>query len=253
MRREKGRLLTKYDKVQQKESTEEVSNLNGSLYAILFNANEGVHSHDLELVYNSLINADVPDLDILALEGDGITKKRFVDKAATIRNLDSAIDSIRQKANKNDKLLVYVTNHGNLVNGQRTFDAYDGKIWEKDFEQMIQDLPINFGLFYFAQCYSGGFAERVGYGRNIGMANANRKEMSYGKFSKKRGSNFTHYLFPSILNHDLTIEQVFDEAVRKDTGFWEGIIHPTSISLQNPQLMWQNADPSKLYLTSPFS
>ena len=40
MRREKGRFWTRYDKVQQAEPTEAVSNLDGSLYAVLFNANE---------------------------------------------------------------------------------------------------------------------------------------------------------------------------------------------------------------------
>jgi hypothetical protein len=57
MRREKGRIWTRYDKVQQAEPTEVVSNLDGSLYAVLFNSNEGRHSHDLRLVYHSLINA----------------------------------------------------------------------------------------------------------------------------------------------------------------------------------------------------
>ena len=139
MKREKGRFWTKYDKVQQAEPTEVVSNLDGSLYAILFNANEGAHSHDLRLVYHSLIDAGVSDADISVLEGDGRTKNRFVDKSATTRNLDSVVDSIRQKATPNDRLLVYVTNHGFLENGQCNVKSYDGTIWEKDFEQMMQE------------------------------------------------------------------------------------------------------------------
>ncbi len=256
MRKEKGRIWTRYDKVQQAKPTEVVSNLDGSLYAILFNANEGPHSHDLKLVYHSLIDAGVSDADISVLEGDGMTQNRFVNKSATARNLNSVVDSIRQKATPNDRLLVYVTNNGNLVNGQCNVKVYDGTIWEKDFEQMMQDLPANFGLFYFAQCYSGGFAERMGYGKNIGMSNASRQEVSWGNFDKNVANIFTHHLFPRILEGD-TIEEAFDYAVRKDTSLIRRkfLIDASAVTLSTvtPQLRWQNADPSQLYLgsTSP--
>lgn len=264
MRVESDRGETKFDKVQQAEPTEIVSNLDGSLYVVLFNANEGRHSYDLRQVYHSLIDTGVSDADISVLEGDGRTQNRFVDKPATTRGLDSVVDSIRQKASPNDKLLVYVTNHGNLVNGQCNVKTYDGTIWEKDFEQMMQDLPTNFGLFYFAQCHSGGFAERMGYGRNIGMSNADRNGESNGNIQV--GAYFTHFLFPNILVPGKNIETAFDEAVFEDTsrtrmnefGRIEGKIYPykedeIGSALEIPQLRWQNADPSQLYLgsTSP--
>ena len=263
MRVESDRVETKFDKVQQAEPTEVVSNLDGSLYAVLFNANEGPHSHDLRFVYHSLIDAGVSDADISVLEGDGRTQNRFVDKPATARNLDSVVDSIRQKASPNDRLLVYITNHGNLVNGQCNVEAYYETIWEKDFEQMMQDLPTNFGLFYFAQCHSGGFAERMGYGRNIGMSNADREGESFGRDYQNVGAYFTHFLFPNILVPGKTIETAFDEAVFENTstkrllheeGRKEGLLYPIGgKAIEIPQLRWQNADPSKLYLgsTSP--
>lgn len=250
MRRENGRFWTKYDKVQQAEPTEVVSNLDGSLYAVLFNANEGRHSNDLRLVYHSLIDVGVSDQNISILEGEGRTQNRFVDKPATIRGLESAVDSIRQKANPNDRLLIHVTNEGYLVNGQCTFKAYDGTISEKDFEEMVQDLPVNFGLFYFAQCHSGGFAERMGYGRNIGMSNTDKEGFSYGQ--RDLGADFTHFLFPTILRA-IPIEESFDYAVKADTAFlkrqkrrWKD----KKDKGETPQLRWQNADPSQLYLIS---
>lgn len=248
MKREKGRFWTRYDKVQQAEPTGSVSNLDGSLYAVLFNANEGRHSRDLRLVYHSLIDAGVSDVDISVLEGDGITKNRFVNRSATILNLESTVDSIRQEVTANDRLLVYVTNHGNLVNGQCKLAAYDGTIWEKDFEKMMQDLPVNFGLFYFAQCSSGGFAERMGYGRNIGMSNAARGEISYG--NDGIGAQFTHWLFPRILGEDVVIEKAFDKSIMRDTCWG---IDPINFFLkETPQLRWQNADPSQLCLNPTF-
>lgn len=248
MRREKGRFWTKYDKVQQAESTETVSNLDGSLYVIMFNSHEGRHSNDIREVYHHLINRGVSDTDISVLEGDGRTRNRFVDKSATIRNLDSVVDSIRQKATPDDRLLVYITNHGNISNGQCYVSAYDDTIWEKDFEQMMQDLPVNFGLFYFAQCYSGGFAERMGYGRNIGMSNASRDEQSAGSILK--GACFTPYLFSRVLKEGVTIEGAFDSAVIRDTHL---LSHSRLTIGETPQLRWQNANPSELYLgsTSP--
>ena len=114
MRRKKGRFWTKYDNVQQAEPNEVISNLDGSLYAILFNANEGPHSRDLRLVYGSLIDAGVSDSDIFVLEADGRTQNRFVDAPATIRSLESTVNSIRRKANPSDRLFVYITNHGDF-------------------------------------------------------------------------------------------------------------------------------------------
>ena len=243
MRIESDREKTKFDKVQQAESTEVVSNLDGSLYAVLFNANEGPHSHDLRLVYHSLIDTGVSDANISVLEGDGTTQNRFVDKPATTKNLDSVVDSIRQKVTPNDRLLVYLTNHGNLVNGQCNVKAYDGTIWEKDFEKMMQDLPTNFGLFYFAQCYSGGFAERMGYGKNIGISNSNRNGASHGRHQDNIGACFTHFLFPEILKPGITVLDSFEYANSKLCSHCE----------DRPQLRWQNANPSELYLgsTSP--
>ncbi|MEA3514440.1 MAG: C13 family peptidase [Nanoarchaeota archaeon] len=261
MRKEKGKFWTKYKKIQQAESTEKVQNLDGTLYAVLFNAKKGRHSYDIQLMYNSLIYAGVSDLDISVLEGDGRTKNRFVNKSATIKNLDSVVDSIRQRANLNDRLLIYVANKGYLVNKQCNVESYDGFIYEKDFEQIMQDLPVNFGFFYFAQCHSGGFAERMGYGRNIGMSNANREEKSYGHVDNV-GAYFSHFLFSNILNPKKTIEQAFDEAVYETTsierinniGLKEGFMYPCperikSEGLETPQLRWQNADPSRVYMT----
>jgi len=256
MRIEKGRLWTRYNKIQQAEPTERVSNLDGSLYAVLFNANQGIHSRNLALVYHSLIDAGVSDANISVLEGEGITQNIFVDKPATIKSLDSVVDSIRQKATPNDRLLVYVTNYGSIVNGQCKVEAYGGTIWEKDFEQIMQNLPINFGLFYFGQCSSKGFAERMGYGRNIGISNVLREEEALGQrgtgLVKSIGSHFTHYLFPKILKKGITIEQGFDSAVKK-TSIFRFLLDPINHNLSDeiPQLRWQNADPSQLYLGFP--
>ena len=204
-----------YEKIQQAQPTEIIQNLDGTLYAILFNANECRHSYDMQETYYALLHAGISDSDIAVLEGDGKTQNRFVDAPATAKNLESEIDKIRKKADSNDRLLVYVTNHGKLINGQCNFDTYDGVVWENDFEKMAQDIPVNFGVFYFAQCHSGGFAERMGYGKNIGMSSTNREKTSQGR-QNGIGAYFTYRLFDSIMVPDMTIENAFDSTI--DTG-----------------------------------
>lgn len=262
MRKEKGRFWTRYDNVQQVEPTEVVSNLDGSLYAVLFNSGKfKADSLDIKLAYHSLIDSGANDQNIRVLEGCGRTENRFDDNSATAKNLESAIDSVRQIAQPKDRLLVFITNHGSLVNGQSNFSTYDGLIWEADFEKMIQDLSINFGLFYFAQCHSGGFAERVGYGKNIGMSNVLREETAHGLDQSlcgliaPRGAHFNHYIFPQVLRAGVTIERAFNMAVKRNTSRLRFLTQPLNcnIGTETPQLRWQNADPSQLYLgsTSP--
>ena len=128
---------------------------------------------------------------------------------------------------------------------------------------MTQYLPVNFGLFYFAQCFSGGFAERMGYGRNIGMSTADREKGSFGSFRRGVGNYFTQFLFPRVLDGGVTIETAFDEAVYENTslkrmngyGRKQGLIYPlkkdiVGFGIETPQLRWQDADPSQLYLGS---
>jgi hypothetical protein len=149
-----------------------------------------------------------------------------------------------------------MTNHGSLVNGRCNIKTYDGLIWEKEFEEIMRDLPVNFGLFYFAQCHAGGFAERMGYGRNIGMSNASRNEKSIGLWKRDIGVYFTYNLFPGILYK--SIETAFDRAVFLETGILKKLstVKPTDYdypilsrhSIITPQLRWQNANPLKLNL-----
>ncbi|MEJ2267499.1 MAG: hypothetical protein P8X70_00275, partial [Nanoarchaeota archaeon] len=115
MRKEYRRKLLRYDKVQQKEQTKIIKNVNGNLYAILFNAKESNEkipfSKDLSLVYNLIIKAKVPDSNIFALEGNGNTSNKFVKFSATEENLEKVVSIIKQKAKPEDKLFIYLTNH----------------------------------------------------------------------------------------------------------------------------------------------
>lgn len=247
MRKETGNLWLKYNKTQQKESTEKVTNKSGNLYSILFSSgNDFGCLNDIGYIRFHLLKQGIPSSDILMLQYDGDSPNEGVVAPATRKGLETTLDMIRQRASSRDRLLFVVSDHGGYVNGQCCFGTHDEPLYEEDFEKIIQDLPVNFAVFYFASCYSGGFAERVGQGRNIGISNSTRKKQGYG-FGENVGNLFTRKLFPRLLLPNQTIEKAFDSAILRHTNLPYRII-TFNYFAETPQLRWQNADPSELYL-----
>lgn len=240
----------RYEKVQQGAPTEPVTNLDGSLYVVLFNAHEGKFSHDIRWAYRVLADSGVPRKNICVLEGNDALDNSYVGGPATLGGLDSAFDSIRQNATKNDRLLVYVTNDGALINSQSVIASADGTITEGDFQRVAQDLPVNLGLFYFSQCHSGGFAERMGYGRNIGVSSVAKNEIKIS--FKGHVDNFTRSFLPAVTGAGSTIESAFQFASDKTASPLRKllVLSPAILFRETPQLRYQNADPSQLYLGS---
>ena len=245
MRAETKKFWARCAKVQQAEPDEEITNLEGSLYAVLFNAKDGRHSRDLRFVYNSLVNNGVKTGNIIILESNGSTRNKFVNLPATIGSLNYALEFIRIKANPNDKLLVYTANAGYISSGKCRLLAYEKTINEDEFADLTKDLPVNFSLFYFSNDYSGALAERIGNRKNIAIASAASDEINHSWFW--RGCDFTYQLFPKILKKGITIEKAFDQAVWNSTNIIRRSFMPY---IETPQLRWQNADPAKLHLGS---
>lgn len=250
MREEQKNFWYKYEKKQQEIKQEEIINKKGKLYSVLFNANEDStgSSQSIRYIYNKLLASNNKDEDIFVLEGDGKTKNRFVNQPATLKSLDSVINNIRNKSTSDDKLLVYVTNHGFLKNGLSYVRAYDSNISEKDFQSLMEDIPNNYGVFHFTQCFSGGFAQRMGYNNNIGISNASKEQWSIGL--KKHPDINTYFLYKNIFKPNISIENAFTKASKIETGFWLRGIYKLIGNSTTPQLRWQNADPSKLFLNN---
>jgi len=122
MRRKKGRFWTKYDNVQQAEPNEVISNLDGSLYAILFNANEGPHSRDLRLVYGSLIDA-------------GVSVQRIR------RNIGELMKILPRVKRPLEELTLVATGDVILVFYEETvFEAVSGQEWILDIADIYRDV-----------------------------------------------------------------------------------------------------------------
>ncbi|MGV8162071.1 MAG: hypothetical protein ACP5N2_01915 [Candidatus Nanoarchaeia archaeon] len=276
MRTEKGRFWTRYDKVARNASAKDVNNKIGSLYAVLFNAQAGPHHEDIAKAFNSLKNAGVSNSNIFYMENKGNLDKNIY--PATAESLDSVISTIKQIATSNDRLLVFTTGYGFLDKGLSTLETHNGKLNEQEYQEILKDLPFNFVVSYSAQNDSRGFAERMSEGKYIGISSVKKGEEAIGtqkhpikrmvaadekiEYKFTQAVNFTHFLIPELLNPGVTIEQAFDRAVYENTSFLRvalgigqhdtlGPMHPVHYGKETPQLIWQNADPSKLYLGLP--
>jgi len=216
MGRERGRIRTRFDKVQQAEATEKIVNLQGSLYALLFDGYVEQKSIESALAYQSLIKSGVDKSQILFLKGDGTRSPDH--RSATLDNLELAVDSLKHIAKPDDRLLFYFASHGNVIDREYYFESYDGIVWEKDLAQMMRGLSVNFSLFYFSQCYGGQFAERIGFGRNIGLSAVSRREKSWAH--RGIGRYFTNNLFSKLLKDNVSIEQAFDWAAKEAINFF---------------------------------
>ena len=104
-------------------------------------------------------------------------------------------------------------------------------------------LPdMNFGIFYFAQCFSGGFAKAMGVNNMIGISSANGNETSKGDMF--HASCFTYFLFNHLLKQDVCVEKAFKRAAFRDTLPWNYLRGGG----ETPQICWQNANPGNIYL-----
>jgi len=66
--------------------------------------------------------------------------------------------------------------------------------------------------------------------------------------STQNGGGFTNSLFPQILYKGKTIKKAFDYVVDKDTSLLNRFFRKGTLTRETPQLKYQNADPSRLFL-----
>lgn len=89
-----------------------------SRHAIIFSGNtEPRHWKDVKAVYDTLKSKGFTDEDIVVLADSGKTAAHpYVDGPGTKKALWDTIKTLSQKMNKDEQLVFYVTNHGNLEN-----------------------------------------------------------------------------------------------------------------------------------------
>ncbi|MDD5192492.1 MAG: hypothetical protein PHH54_06435 [Candidatus Nanoarchaeia archaeon] len=223
-----------YEIVSFKRNSEgKIENVPGNLYAILLNAYPREHSQNITINYLGLLNQGVNKNNIFVLEGEGIGL--CVDLPATRAGLETAISSIKDKIKSNDRLYFHVTNHGGInEKGLSEVNLYNDKIDEADFSRLVRDINCNFGVFYFSQCHSGGFAETIARENEdfIGISNARKSRLS----RRREVTVFTPPLINKLFETGTTVWDAFLDAADKTDPE------------DSPQLYFRNANPMKLSL-----
>ena len=240
----KGRLFARYDKRRQGRKTEDIKDLDGRIFAILVNGEKV--SPEIQRICNKL-QFYVPKENLVVLEGDGNPRKlgRY---AASKEDIFNAFDYVRKNAEPTDRLFFYMMRHGDIKDGIPLIKLYSEIMDADEFEIMAKDLPVNYGVFHFTQCSGGGFAERIGKGRYIGISNCSKYEDSLN-FSRSSNQDLKMDFVSEIFKPGISINDAFDNVVLKTTGLLERIALKalTEFKAQTPQLFYENADPSKLH------
>lgn len=115
------------------------------------------------------------------LDGDGVADIQYM---ATKANVVNELARMRQTLTQQDKLLVFVTDHGGLdeTNASSYICLWNGeRIYDYEFAAQLSGISCRYTNFVFGQCFSGGFIDDLrGHNRVIMTASA-ANEPSYAR------------------------------------------------------------------------
>ena len=261
MRTETSRFWKRYDKIQQAESTSQIVDKAGKLYALLIGGeDDGTESIPLQRAYDTLVQSGVNQIRVL--------ESNQSDKLGASKvNLERALSGIRGSISPDDRMFFYLSGHGCfLEDGSPGFLLPQGEmVAPTEFKEMARDIPYNVGVFYFGSCLGGAFAEVMGYANNIGISPVQQSVREEGesyeaatrRAKKKGATNYSHpqkgdhfanELFYYLFERKSSIEEAFDRSASRNASLWSGGDPDACPGRITPQLRWQNADPSELHL-----
>lgn len=262
MREEHKRFWYRYDKVQQGESVENIIDKGGATYAVLINTRIGddifPFAADLGYAHDCMVKSGIPNENIVILEGDDKISLSKGALPATSKNLEEILESMRSTITEEDTFVFGFFGHSTIQDPWIRFKLPDPEVYYsdflprtadtstrviKDFSKMLRSIKSNYSVYYFSQCHGGGFAKEVGIGNGIGISSCTRKQDAWGPQREDEGNYFNRPLFQKLFERGVTIESAFEYAAAH-------YINPVRIltKIVTPQLFWQNADPSTLYL-----
>jgi len=175
--------------------THKVKEKHGKKYAILFNAGEEKDQFykGLEFAFESLKRAGFSDENIYTLTGYEYEKPaKFIDFRASKKKLEEVVSELKEKTTKNDILFLFVTHHGektakilplgesHFTTKERFTGLFNEKVSQSEFKKMMEGLNVNYAVLLFSQCYSGGFAEELGYNNFIAASSSRSTKPAYG-------------------------------------------------------------------------
>jgi hypothetical protein len=202
-------------------------------YAVLISGiTEIRHRKNLSLVYKTLIDYGFKRDNIYILDYWGKQRSDYmVDGGATKKNTESVFTHLRKRIGGRDFLFVFTTDHGGKskrtfeINGRTermlvstlSFPGHEKDIDEIELASYINGLKFRTGVFLFAQCFSGGFAERTAGKNRITISASEKNKGSYGaSFSNVFFGAFCNRVADADSDGAISIREAFRYALKND-------------------------------------
>ncbi|MBI4739225.1 hypothetical protein HY772_06750 [Candidatus Woesearchaeota archaeon] len=231
--------------------SQEVAQPNGQpdKYAILINGtDERRFVMEISLIYQVLLENGFKREDIYVFDQDG--KEEFlypVDDIAHRKSLETIFNHLQKKIDGEDILIVHVSDHGVRTRikaeGSGSGETQEvtevvlpyGNVSEIDFERYLSGINPKFGIFSTEVCYGGGLANRLGYGRFVGIAQTTATELGQSIEGNIFGG-FFYQAFRNSAESDknkdgrVTIDEAFDYAKNRHSWSRTGKVNPQLVS-----------------------
>ncbi|HSN00324.1 MAG TPA: C13 family peptidase [Rudaea sp.] len=157
----------------------------------------------------------------LLLSNNPATLSRY--PLATLTNLESAIDAIAQKMDRdNDILFLLLTSHG--TEDHLLYVAMDplplDQIAPEDLADVLAKARIRYKVIVISACYSGGFIDALKDDTTMIVTAARADRTSFGCGTDADITDFGRAFLVDGLNHNITFTGAFAEA-SKLVNAWE--------------------------------
>lgn len=226
-------------------------------------------SGQLSSLYSLMTNNGVLPKNICVIDYSGENKGKGINFQANNLGLERAINYLSKTVNTNDILLSHVTNHGMkqggllplgkslmLVNNSLTHPCM---ISDETYSGLMKRINSKHKIMTFGQCYSGGFADKIGKDKDIGIS-GNRSSRIRSCFSEDDFISKSFY--PSIFgqvnesqrreidknaNGRIDVREAFEYAAKQD--FFANSYMSLTPFKNTPQMFYgNNVNPSGLSL-----
>lgn len=191
------------------------------------------------LVYTTLREHGYERDNLFVLEGKKRPSKRFDCHTlpSSKKHLKEVLNQLSRDVSPEDAFFMYALCHGEkelqvLPLGQSILSLDEGSVGERELEELLSDLHPDHSITFFNNCYSGGFAQRLGKSRNIAISTSRRNkttnawggvaiERKFGKYASPFSLFFFSTLRGQMPNGEniplqaATVEQAFDFAASR--------------------------------------
>ena len=231
---------------------------------------EEIDKNTIDLVYNTLLKRGFNYDDIYLMEW---MEKPSIDLRCNILPSDTAhlrevMENLYRQISPEDTFFMCFLNHGGktgwlLPVGESTVQLGKGTVKERELEELLYDIHPDHSILYFNNCYSGGFAERLGTGRSIAISTSSANKLTFGYKGGELGckygdflSGFTLFFYSALRNQmpngellqlkDMSIGEAFDYASQR-SYFAKGFKR-RGFFKNTPHLIYGNVNPQEVIL-----